>query len=57
MEKLLLVSLFQSVTGLLRQVEPDLKGKSVTYIPTASRVERRGFLARMSRWALRGMAS
>lgn len=55
MEKLLLVSLFQNVTGLLRQVEPDLKGKSVTYIPTASRVERRGFLARMSRWALRGM--
>lgn len=42
MEKLLLVSLFQNVTGLLRQVEPDLKGKSVTYIPTASRVERRG---------------
>lgn len=55
MEKLLLVSLFQNVTGLLRQVEPDLKGKSVTYIPTASRVERRGFLARMSRWVLRSM--
>lgn len=55
MEKLLLVSIFQNATSLLKEVEPDLKGRSVTYIPTASRVERLGFLARMSRWVLRGM--
>lgn len=55
MERLLLVSMFQNVTGLLKEIEPDLEGKTVTYIPTASRVERLGFLARMSRWVLRGM--
>ena len=44
MERLLLVSMFQNVTGLLKEIEPDLEGKTVTYIPTASRVERLGFL-------------
>lgn len=55
MERLLLVSMLQNATGLLKEIEPDLKGKSVAYIPTASRVERLGFLARMTRWVLHGM--
>lgn len=43
MRKLFLASLFQNVSGLLKSVE-EVKGKTVTYIPTASKVEKLGFL-------------
>lgn len=52
MKKLFLVSLFQNVAGLLKSIE-DVKGKTVTYIPTASKVEKLGFFIRIGKWALR----
>lgn len=39
MQKILLVSMFQNVAGMLEKVEPNLKNKRITYIPTASIVE------------------
>lgn len=39
MKKILLVSMFQNVAGILPEIEPDLRGKRITYIPTASRAE------------------
>lgn len=47
MKKMLLVSMFQNVANILRTVEPDLKNKTVTYIPTASIVEKLGFFVKM----------
>ena len=52
MKKLFLVSLFQNVAGLLKSVV-DVKGKTVAYIPTASKVEKLGFFIRIGKWALR----
>ena len=52
MRKLFLVSMFQNVSGLLKSVE-EVKGKTVTYIPTASKVEKLGFFIRIGKWALR----
>ena len=37
MERLLLVSMFQNVTGLLKEIEPDLEGK--TTLITRKKVE------------------
>ena len=53
MKKMLLVSMFQNVSSLLKTVEPDLKGKTVTYIPTASTVEKLGFFVKIGKWGLR----
>lgn len=53
MKHLLLVSMFQNVASLLRTVEPNLKGKTVTYIPTASRVEKLGFFVKIGKWKLK----
>ena len=39
MKKLILVSMLYQVTDLVRKVEPELAGKTVTYIPTAGIVE------------------
>lgn len=39
MKKLILVSMLCQVTDLVRKVEPELAGKTVTYIPTAGIVE------------------
>lgn len=39
MKKILLVSMSYNVTDLLKKAEPDLKGKTVTYIPTAAIAE------------------
>ena len=39
MKKILLVSMSYNVTDLLKKEEPNLKGKTVTYIPTAAIVE------------------
>lgn len=51
MKKLILVSMLYQVTDLVRTIEPELAGKTVTYIPTAGIAEetegmiedRRGF--------------
>lgn len=51
--KMLLVSMFQNVSKLLKKVEPNLKGKTVTYIPTASMVEKLGFFVKIGKWSLR----
>ena len=39
MKKLILVSMLYQVTDLVRTIEPELEGKTVTYIPTAGIVE------------------
>ncbi|HIY62393.1 MAG TPA: Type 1 glutamine amidotransferase-like domain-containing protein [Candidatus Mediterraneibacter stercoripullorum] len=39
MKRVLLVSMLNNVTELLREIEPELKGKTVTYIPTAAIAE------------------
>ena len=39
MKKILLVSMLCNVTDLLKKAEPDLNGKTVTYIPTAAIAE------------------
>ena len=39
MKKLILVSMLYQVTDLVRSIEPELEGKTVTYIPTAGIVE------------------
>lgn len=53
MKKMLLVSMFQNVSKLLKIVEPDLKNKTVTYIPTASTVEKFGFFVNIGKWKLK----
>ena len=40
MKRVLLVSMMHNVTELFREIEPDLKGKTVTYIPTAAIAEK-----------------
>lgn len=55
MRKLFLVSLFQNVSGLLKSVE-EVKGKTVTYIPTASKVEKLGFFIRIAASGLYDLA-
>ena len=39
MKKLILVSMLYQVTDLIRTIEPELAGKTVTYIPTAGIAE------------------
>lgn len=53
MMKMLLVSMFQNVSILLKKIEPDLRHKTVTYIPTASVVEKLGFFVKIGKWKLR----
>ena len=55
MKKMLLVSMFQNVSKLLGIIEPDLKNKTVTYIPTASKVEKLGFIVTvcLKRWIMK----
>ena len=55
MKKILLVSMFQNVSNILKLVEKDIKGKTITYIITASKVEKLGFLIRMSKWILKSL--
>lgn len=45
--------MFQNVAYLLKAVEPDLKHKTVTYIPTASLVEKFGFFVKIGKWKLK----
>lgn len=53
MKRMFLVSMFQTVSNLLKTIEPDLKNKTVTYIPTASKVETLGFFVKISKWKLK----
>lgn len=53
MKRMLLVSMFQNVASLLRDIEPNLKNKTVTYIPTASMVEKLGFFVKIGKWKLK----
>lgn len=53
MKKLVLVSMFQNVAALLPELGFDLRGKTVTYIPTASRVEKLGFFIGLGKRGLK----
>lgn len=55
MKKMLLVSMFQNVANILKRVEPNLKNRTVTYIPTASIVEKLGFFTKIGKWKLKRM--
>ena len=52
MKKMLLVSMFQIVLPLLKSIEPNLKNKTITYIPTAYKVENLRFLFKLSKLGL-----
>lgn len=47
MRKLLLVSMFQNVAKLLKNVEPNLVKQTVTYIPTAVKLNVLVFLLKL----------
>lgn len=53
MKKMLLVSMFQNVASILKTVEPNLKNRTVTYIPTASVAEKLGFFVKIGQWKLK----
>lgn len=53
MKRMFLVSMFQNVSDILKTVGPDLKNKTITYIPTASRAEKLGFFVRIGKWRLK----
>lgn len=53
MKRMLLVSMFQNVSKLLNTMQPDLKNKTVTFIPTASKVEKLVFLIYIGKWKLK----
>lgn len=52
MKKLFLASSFQVVSHLLASFEKELKGKTVTFIPTASKVEKVVFYVKAGKKAL-----
>lgn len=45
--------MFQNVVNILKRVEPNLKNKVITYIPTASTVEKLGFFVKIGKWKLK----
>ena len=53
MKRMFLVSMFQNVSDILETVGLNLKNKTVTYIPTASRAEKLGFFVRIGKWRLK----
>lgn len=53
MKTMMLVSMFQNVSALLPQLEPDIEGKTVAYIPTASAVEKLGFFVKLGKRRLK----
>lgn len=55
MKKLFLASSFQDVADLLPDFEKNLKGKTITFIPTASIVETVNFYVKSGRKALENM--
>ncbi|MFW2580270.1 peptidase E [Aliarcobacter butzleri] len=52
MKKLFLASSFKDVTNIFADFEKDLKGKTVTFIPTASKVEKVVFYVNSGKKAL-----
>lgn len=55
MKKLFLASSFQDVADIFKNFEKDLSGKTVTFIPTASKVEKVVFFVAAGRKALEKM--
>lgn len=55
MKKLLLVSMLQNAVHILRTVEPELKNKTVTYIPTAGNAEKLRFLFKLRKLSFKSM--
>jgi dipeptidase E len=55
MKKLFLASSFQDVADIFKNFEKDLSGKTVTFIPTASKVEKVVFYVAAGRKALEKM--
>lgn len=55
MGKLMLASTFGLVSRKLERIEPDLKGRTVVFIPTASMKDSTGFFNRMAKWKLRAL--
>lgn len=55
MKKILLVSVLQSVTHLLRTAEPELNNKTVTYIPTACNADKLKFIYKLRKWSFKSM--
>ena len=55
MKRMLLVSMFQNVGDILKTIEPNLKNKTVTFIPTASLAEKLGFFVKIGKWRLKRM--
>lgn len=55
MRKLLLLSMFLNTSRILRLIEPNLKNKTITYIPTASKVEPLGYLSNIIKFKLKRM--
>ena len=55
MKRMLLVSMFQNVGDILKTIEPNLKNKTVTFIPTASLAEKVGFFVKIGKWRLKRM--
>ncbi|MGC6769756.1 Type 1 glutamine amidotransferase-like domain-containing protein [Enterococcus sp. LJL51] len=53
MKKMLLVSMFQNVYPFVKEIEPAISGQTITYIPTASKVEKLGFFVRLGKRKLR----
>ncbi len=47
MRKLLLVSMLQNTAHILKEVEPELQNKTITYIPTAGNAEKLKFLFKL----------
>lgn len=55
MSKILLVSLLHSAAHLLKRVDPELKKKTVTYIPTACNKEKLKFIYKLRIWSIRSI--
>ena len=55
MKKLLLLSMFLNTSRVLGFVEPELKNKTVTYIPTASKVEPWSYFNNIIKYKLKKM--
>ena len=55
MKRMLLVAMFQNVWDILKTIEPNLKNKTVTFIPTASLAEKLGFFVKIGKWRLKRM--
>jgi len=55
MKKMMLVSSFKDVASIFEKFEGDVKGKTITFIPTASVVEKVNFFVKSGRKALEKM--